>query len=123
MILSQVQGALLRDPWLILMYEPTVPPSLANQQNRLGVATSQRRKTLMENTQDELKAHLMESDEEFRRLAEQHLQYHVQLEALEAKTHLTPQEEIEEHRLKKLKLRLKDQMNGIISRYRAQNVA
>jgi len=77
----------------------------------------------MENTQDELKAHLMESDEEFRRLAQEHSQYHVQLEALEAKTHLTPQEEIEEHRLKKLKLRLKDQMNGIISRYRAQNVA
>jgi uncharacterized protein len=105
------------------MYEPTLPPSLASHQNRLGVETSQRRKTLMENTQDELKAHLMETDEEFRRLAQEHLQYHGQLEALEAKTHLTPQEEIEEHRLKKLKLRLKDQMNGIISRYRAQNVA
>jgi uncharacterized protein YdcH (DUF465 family) len=105
------------------MYDLTLPPSLASQQNRLGVATSQRRKTLMENTQDELKAHLMETDEEFRRLAQEHLQYHGQLEALEAKAHLTPQEEIEEHRLKKLKLRLKDQMNGIISRYRAQNVA
>jgi uncharacterized protein YdcH (DUF465 family) len=105
------------------MYASTFPPSLASQQNRLGVATSQRRKTLMENTQDELKAHLMESDEEFRRLAQEHSQYHVQLEALEAKTHLTPLEEIEEHRLKKLKLRLKDQMNGIISRHRAQNVA
>ncbi|MDP8980649.1 MAG: DUF465 domain-containing protein [Acidobacteriota bacterium] len=77
----------------------------------------------MENTQDELKAHLMESDEEFRRLAKEHSQYHVQLEALEAKPHLTPQEEIEEHRLKKLKLHLKDQMNGIISRYRGQHVA
>jgi uncharacterized protein YdcH (DUF465 family) len=105
------------------MYEPTVPPSLANRPNGLGVATSQRRKTLMENTQDELKAHLMESDEEFRRLAKEHSQYHVQLEALEAKSHLTPQEEIEEHRLKKLKLHLKDQMNGIISRYRGQHVA
>ena len=78
---------------------------------------------LMENTQDELKAHLMKTDEEFRRLAEQHAQYHKQLEALEAKPHLTPEEEMEEHRLKKLKLRLKDQMNAIISRNRAQNVA
>ena len=77
----------------------------------------------MENTQDDLKAHLMRTDEEFRRLAEQHSEYHHQLEALEAKTHLTPHEEIEEHKLKKLKLHLKDQMNQIMSRYRAQNVA
>ena len=80
-------------------------------------------RTLMENTQDELRAHLMKTDEDFRHLAEQHAQYHTQLEALEAKPHLTPEEELEEHRLKKLKLRLKDQMNGIIGRYRAQNVA
>src|ERR1700692_1162232 len=77
----------------------------------------------MENTQDELKAHLMKSDEEFRRLAEQHAQYHTQLEALEAKPFPTPEEELEEHRLKKLKLRLKDQMNEIISRHRTQHVA
>ena len=77
----------------------------------------------MENTQEELKAHLMKTDDQFRRLAEQHSQYHQQLEALETKAHLTPQEEVEEHRLKKLKLHLKDQMNQIMSRYRAQNVA
>jgi uncharacterized protein YdcH (DUF465 family) len=77
----------------------------------------------MENTQDELKAHLMNSDEEFRHLAEQHAQYHKQLEALEAKQHLTSEEELEEHRLKKLKLHLKDQMNGIMARHRAQHVA
>jgi len=77
----------------------------------------------MENTQDELKAHLMNSDEEFRQLAQQHTELHKQLEALEAKPHLTPEEEIEEHRLKKIKLHLKDQMNSIISRYRAQHVA
>ena len=33
-----------------------------------------------------------------------------------------PQEEVEEHRLKKVKLQLKDQMNQIISRYRTQHV-
>src|SRR5260370_24144909 len=80
-------------------------------------------RTLMENTQDEIKAHLIEADEEFRRLADQHAQYHRQLEALEAKQRLTPEEEMEEHRLKKLKLRLKDQRNAIISRHRTQNVA
>ena len=77
----------------------------------------------MENTQEELKSHLMKTDDEYRRLAEQHSQYHQQLEALEAKSHLSPEEEVEEHRLKKVKLQLKDQMNAIVSRYRAQHVA
>jgi uncharacterized protein YdcH (DUF465 family) len=78
----------------------------------------------METTnQDELKAHLMAADEEFRHLAEQHALYHHQLEALEAKPLLTEEEEVEEHRLKKLKLQLKDQMTEIISRYKTQNVA
>ena len=76
----------------------------------------------MENTQEELKTHLMQSDDEFRQLAEQHARYHEQLEALEAKSFLTPAEEVEEHRLKKVKLQLKDQMNQIISRYRTQHV-
>jgi uncharacterized protein YdcH (DUF465 family) len=78
---------------------------------------------LMETNQDELKAHLMETSEEFRALASQHSQYHKQLEALEAKEHLTVEEEVEEHRLKKVKLRLKDQMNGILGRCRTQQVA
>ena len=77
----------------------------------------------MENNQDGLKAHLMQTDEEFRRLGEEHSHYHQQLEALESKAHLTQEEEVEEHRLKKLKLHLKDQMNQIMSRYRAQHVA
>ena len=76
----------------------------------------------MENTQEELKSHLMKTDEEFRRLADEHHRYHVQLEALEAKSRLTPEEEVEEHRLKKVKLQLKDQMNQIISRNRTQHV-
>src|SRR5437016_6214158 len=57
---------------------------------------------LMENnTQDELKAHLMATNEEFRTSATQHAQYHKQLEELEAKAHLTEAEEVEVHRLKK----------------------
>jgi uncharacterized protein YdcH (DUF465 family) len=75
------------------------------------------------NNQEDLKAHLMATDEEFRRLAEQHTEYHKKLELLESKPHLTTEEEVEEHRLKKLKLHLKDQMSEILSRYRTQNVA
>ena len=75
------------------------------------------------NTQDEFKAHLMATSEEFRTLAGQHAQLHKQLEELEAKHHLSDQEQVEEVRLKKLKLRLKDQMNAMLAHARPQHVA
>ena len=46
-----------------------------------------------------------------------------QLDDLEALPHLTQDQELEETRLKKLKLRLKDQMEAILSQYRSQQVA
>jgi len=75
------------------------------------------------NTQDELKAHLMATSEEFRTLAAQHHELHQQLEVLEAKHHLTDEEQMDEVRLKKQKLRLKDQMNEFLAKSRAQQVA
>jgi uncharacterized protein len=75
------------------------------------------------NAQEELKAHLMASNAEFQRLAIQHTEYATLLEALEALPHLTYEQELEETRLKKLKLRLKDQMEAILSQYRSQQVA
>ena len=72
------------------------------------------------NAQEELKAHLMSTNEDFRRLFEQHSDYARKLDALESQPHLTDQEQIEETRLKKIKLRLKDQMEAIISQYRGQ---
>jgi uncharacterized protein YdcH (DUF465 family) len=74
---------------------------------------------LMEPNQEELKAHLMASSEEFRALASNHAQLHKQLEELEAKPHLSEAEQIEETRLKKQKLRVKDQMNEIMARHKA----
>jgi uncharacterized protein YdcH (DUF465 family) len=78
--------------------------------------------SLMENMQEDLKAHLMQTDDEFRQLAARHSEYHQQLETIESKLRLTPQEEVEEHRLKKLKLQCKDQMTQILNRYRMQQV-
>jgi uncharacterized protein len=75
------------------------------------------------NAQEELKAHLMATNEEYQRLASQHSDYAKQLDALEAIPHLTYEQELEETRLKKLKLRLKDQMEAIVSQYRSQQVA
>ena len=77
----------------------------------------------MEQAQTELKAHLMATSEEFRQLAAQHAEYDRMLDAIEAKPHVTPEDEVEEHRIKKLKLRVKDQMNEIMARYRAAKVA
>ncbi len=75
----------------------------------------------MQLTPEELKSHLMETDEEFRRLAAQHCEYKKKLEALSSRPYLTPEEQVEETRLKKVKLRLKDQMQEIMDRYRHQH--
>jgi len=72
--------------------------------------------------QDDLKAHLMATNAQFRELAAQHAEFKRQIELIESKTHVTPEDEMEEHRLKKQKLRLKDQMNEILARYKAQHV-
>ena len=74
-------------------------------------------------TQDDLRAHLMETNEEFRRLALEHCEYSSKLEELASRPYLTPEEQIEEVRMKKMKLHLKDQMEGIRSRHQAQRVA
>ena len=75
------------------------------------------------NAQEELKAHLMSTNEEYQRLATQHSEFAKQLDALEELPHLTQEQELEETRIKKLKLRLKDQMEAIVSQYRSQQVA
>ncbi len=75
------------------------------------------------NAQEQYKAHLMETNEEFRHLAVAHCDYSKRLDELEALPHLTDQEQLEEVRLKKLKLHLKDQMEAIMSQNRAQQVA
>jgi uncharacterized protein YdcH (DUF465 family) len=73
--------------------------------------------------QEEMKAHLMATNEEFRLLASQHSEYAHKLDELESLPHLTEQEQLEETRLKKLKLRLKDQMEAIVSHSRTHQVA
>jgi uncharacterized protein YdcH (DUF465 family) len=70
----------------------------------------------MEQQNEELKAHLMATDGHFRSLVEEHAMFHKQLEQLEAKGSLTLADEEVENRLKKHKLRLKDEMNMILLR-------
>jgi hypothetical protein len=62
---------------------------------------------------DPVREQLLASHEEFRRLAQEHTQYSQRLESLIEKRYLTEDEKLEEVRLKKLKLRVKDQMQSI----------
>ena len=75
------------------------------------------------NAQEDLKAHLIATNEEYRRLSGEHTEFAKKLDALESLPHLTEEEQLEEHRLKKIKLHLKDQMEAIVAQSRAQHVA
>lgn len=63
---------------------------------------------------------LMQTNPEFRRLAEEHSRYSEQLAALACKSPRTIDDQAEETRLKKLKLRAKDRMEELIRDYRRE---
>jgi len=65
-----------------------------------------------------LREELIASHEEFRRLAQEHSQHSQRLEVLLQKRYLSEEEKLEEVKLKKLKLRLKDQMELIEQQHR-----
>jgi hypothetical protein len=64
---------------------------------------------------------LLASNEQFRQLAQEHSQYALQLEALIQKKYLTEDEKLEEVRLKKMKLHLKDQMESLEQKFRTEH--
>jgi uncharacterized protein YdcH (DUF465 family) len=68
----------------------------------------------------ELREHLMETSEGFRRLAAEHHAYAEQLEQLSSRHYLTEEEKIQEVTLKKKKLMLKDQMYLMLQQYRKE---
>jgi hypothetical protein len=69
----------------------------------------------------QVKDQLLASHEEFRRLAQEHSQYSQRLDSLIQKRYLSEEEKLEEVRLKKLKLRIKDQMELLEQTYRQQH--
>jgi uncharacterized protein YdcH (DUF465 family) len=71
---------------------------------------------------EDLKSHLMQTSEEFRELARRHQALDEKVAQLENDPLATAEDEIEEHRLKKIKLHLKDRMEEFVSRYKTQHV-
>jgi uncharacterized protein YdcH (DUF465 family) len=61
-----------------------------------------------------IREELMAHDDSFRQLAHQHARLESQLGQLRQKRFLTSDEELEEVRLKKLKLHLKDEMEQMV---------
>ena len=59
---------------------------------------------------------IFETDAEYQRLAEKHQQYEAELQKLSRSPYLNSEDLIEEIRLKKLKLHVKDEMERIAAR-------
>jgi len=65
-----------------------------------------------------IREHLMASSPEFQCLREEHARLSTQLSQMTSKNFLTVEEQVEEVRLKKLKLRVKDQMEMLVQKAR-----
>ena len=72
----------------------------------------------MTTKEEELIERLMRENEEFLKVKQAHSQLAKQLEELEKKPFLAPQDEIEIKIIKKKKLAFKDQMEKILMQYR-----
>ncbi len=58
---------------------------------------------------------LLSGDEQFARWSQQHSALQEQIDALERRPYVNQADDLEEQRLKKLKLQIKDRMNAMLS--------
>ncbi|HTV55190.1 MAG TPA: YdcH family protein [Terriglobia bacterium] len=70
----------------------------------------------MSSSTEAIRERLMVSDQEFRQLCSEHAGYEAQLKQLSDKRFPSQQDQAQEVRLKKLKLRAKDQMEQLVHR-------
>ena len=76
----------------------------------------------MPNLDDGLKKELRETDEEFRRLFEEHQNHKQRLNVIKEKSFLSPEDETEAKQIKLHKLGMKDRMQEIARMYRREKV-
>jgi uncharacterized protein len=74
----------------------------------------------MEKHEEEQIRSLLDQVPELRALYDEHVDLKRQLDTLNHKHHLTPEEEVEKKRIQKVKLAGKDRMMAILSTYRAE---
>jgi uncharacterized protein YdcH (DUF465 family) len=72
---------------------------------------------------DEIKHELSTQHEEYKTLLAEHHDHERRLAELASKSHLSEDEDLEEKRLKKEKLHLKDRMEQIVREHRARLVS
>lgn len=72
----------------------------------------------MPTTTHDIRQSLLMKDPEFRSLAEEHSRCESRLEEILNSSYLSSEDLLQEAKLKKIKLRLKDQMESIMARYR-----
>lgn len=71
---------------------------------------------------DSLKQELLDTDDEFRRLSDEHQNYERRLLTLHEKSFFSEEDEHEEKRIKLQKLRLKDRMQEILRTHQEAGV-
>lgn len=71
---------------------------------------------------DALREELIEANDDFRRLHEEHQECERRLEEINQQSFLTQEDELEEKRLKRHKLTLKDQMYELLRHHQASRV-
>jgi uncharacterized protein YdcH (DUF465 family) len=76
----------------------------------------------MPNRDDLLKEELIRTDDEYRRLHDEHKEYERRLEELNHKSLLSEEDEVEEKKIKLHKLVLKDHMEVILRHHRESQV-
>lgn len=76
----------------------------------------------MPNRDDLLKEELIQTDDEFRRLYEEHQEYERRLQELSHKSMFSQEDEAEEKKIKLHKLVLKDHMAEILRQHRESRV-
>ena len=74
-------------------------------------------------SRDDVREELLQTDEEFRRLYDEHQEYERRLAEINHKSMLSQDDEIEEKRIKLHKLTLKDRMESIVRSHRESRVS
>jgi len=74
----------------------------------------------MEQKEIDLINKLINKDQELKKLWEEHLELEEKIEEYNKRVYLTPEEELEKNRLKKIKLAGKDKILAILKKYKRE---